>query len=184
MEPECQVDAGRMVCVDGVIVTAGAAFAQTDLVLHLLRTLCGYALADTVARVLLLDGRRAQAPFTLPEAFANADDLVGRLAARVEAALPQMPKISALAGEFCMSERTLSRHVKRATGKSTLALLQGVRQRRARALLESGRLTVDQVAAAVGYQDATALRRLMRKAAGASPARFRPATALACVPIG
>lgn len=80
-----------------------------------------------------------------------------------------------------MSERTLARHVKRATGKSTLALLQSVRQRRARALLESSRLTVEQVAAAVGYQDATALRRLMRRVAGANPSRFRPAAAGALV---
>ena len=72
-----------------------------------------------------------------------------------------------------MSERTLARHVMKATGKSTQALLQGVRLRRARALLESSRMTVDQVAGAVGYQDATALRRLMKKVAGANPSRYR-----------
>jgi transcriptional regulator GlxA family with amidase domain len=48
-----------------------------------------------------------------------------------------------------------------------------VRLRRARALLESSRMTVDQVAGAVGYQDATALRRLMKKVAGANPSRYR-----------
>ena len=76
-----------------------------------------------------------------------------------------------------MSERTLARHIHRATGKSTLALVQSVRLRRARALLEGSRMTVDQVAEAVGYQDATALRRLMKKTAGANPSRYRPAVA-------
>ncbi|MBT9599011.1 MAG: helix-turn-helix domain-containing protein [Vitreoscilla sp.] len=179
LEPGCLVDADRMVCADGPVVTAGAAFAQTDLMLHLLRTLSGKALADAVSRVLIIDGRQAQAPFIVPEAFAIGDDLIGRLAKRVEAALPDLPSVGDLAQEFCMSERTLARHVKRATGKSTLALLQSVRQRRARALLESSRLTVEQVAAAVGYQDATALRRLMRRVAGANPSRFRPAAATA-----
>ncbi|HSI59231.1 MAG TPA: helix-turn-helix domain-containing protein [Ideonella sp.] len=179
LEPGCHVDADRMVCADGPVVTAGAAFAQTDLMLHLLRTLSGKALADAVSRVLIIDGRQAQAPFIVPEAFSIGDDLIGRLAARVEAALPDLPSVGDLAQEFCMSERTLARHVKRATGKSTLALLQSVRQRRARALLESSRLTVEQVAAAVGYQDATALRRLMRRVAGASPSRFRPAATTA-----
>jgi transcriptional regulator GlxA family with amidase domain len=179
LEPGCQVDADRMVCADGPVVTGGAAFAQTDLMLHLLRTLSGKALADAVSRVLIIDGRQAQAPCIVPEAFAVGDDLVGRLAARVDAALPDLPRVGALAQEFCMSERTLARHVKRVTGKSTLALLQSVRQRRARALLESSRLTVEQVAAAVGYQDATALRRLMRRVAGANPSRFRPAAATA-----
>lgn len=173
MAPDCTVDVDRMVCADGPVVTAGAAFAQTDLMLHLLRERCGSALTDLVSRLLLIDGRQAQAPFIVPELLANGNDLVARLAARVEAALPAPPSVSELAREFCMSERTLARHVMKATGKSTQALLQGVRLRRARALLESSRMTVDQVAGAVGYQDATALRRLMKKVAGANPSRYR-----------
>ena len=175
--PDCAVDADRMVCADGAVTTAGAAFAHTDLMLHLLRARCGNALVEAVSRVLLIDGRQAQAPFVVPEILASGDDLVARLAARIAAALPCAPSVGDLAREFCMSERTLSRHVRRATGKSTLALVQGVRMRRARALLESSRMTVDQVAEAVGYQDSTALRRLMRKVAGANPSRYRPAVA-------
>lgn len=179
LAPDCRVDADRMVCADGPVVTAGAAFAQIDLMLHLLRNLSGNALADALSRALLIDGRQAQARFILPQVYASGDDLIGRLAARVESALPNLPTVGELAREFCMSERTLARHVKRATGKSPMALLQSVRQRRARTLLESSRMTVEQVATAVGYQDATALRRLMRRVAGASPSRFRPGTAVA-----
>jgi transcriptional regulator GlxA family with amidase domain len=173
MAPGCIVDVDRMVCSDGPVVTAGAAFAQTDLMLHLLRERCGSALTDLVSRMLLIDGRQAQAPFIVPEVLANGNDLVARLAARVESALPDPPAVSVLAREFCMSERTLSRHIQKATGKSTQALVQSVRLRRARALLESSRMTVEQVAGAVGYQDATALRRLMKKMAGANPSRYR-----------
>ncbi|MGJ7504369.1 GlxA family transcriptional regulator [Variovorax sp. ZT5P49] len=173
MAPGCTVDVDRMVCSDGPVVTAGAAFAQTDLMLHLLRERCGSVLTDLVSRMLLIDGRQAQAPFIVPEVLANGNDLVARLAARVESALPDPPAVSVLAREFCMSERTLSRHIQKATGKSTQALVQGVRLRRARALLESSRMTVEQVASAVGYQDATALRRLMKKMAGANPSRYR-----------
>jgi transcriptional regulator GlxA family with amidase domain len=176
MEPDCQVDADRMICADGTVVTAGAAFAQTDLMLHLLRELCGNALVDAISRVLLIDGRQAQAPFVVPEALCNGDDLIGRIATHIENAFPDLPKVGDLAKEFCMSERTLSRHVQKVTGKSTLALMQNIKQRRARTLLESSRMTVEQVAAAVGYQDATALRRLMQKTAGANPSRFRPMT--------
>jgi transcriptional regulator GlxA family with amidase domain len=173
MAPDCVVDADRMVCTDGPVVTAGAAFAQTDLMLHLLRERFGNALADLVSRMLLIDGRQAQAPFIVPEAMASGNDLVAKVAARIESALPAPPTVSALASEFCMSERTLSRHIQKATGKSTQALVLGVRLRRARALLESSRMTVEQVASAVGYQDATALRRLMKKVTGANPSRYR-----------
>lgn len=175
LAPGCAVDADRMVCADGPVTTAGAAFAQTDLMLHLLRAHGGSALADAVSRVLLIDGRQAQSPYIVAEVLANGDSLVAQLAARIEAALPEPPSVTALAEAFCMSERTLSRRIRHATGKSTLALVQSVRLRRARALLEGSRLTVDQVAEAVGYQDATALRRLMKKVAGANPSRYRPA---------
>ena len=38
-------------------------------------------------------------------------------------------------------------------------------------------MTVEQVAEAVGYGDATALRRLMKKTTGANPSRYRPVVA-------
>lgn len=176
MEPACRVDADRMVCADGSVVTSGAAFAQADLMMHLLRERFGNELVSAVSRMLLIDGRIAQqAPFIVPEVLASGDELVSRIAARVEQSLPQAPSVAALAAEFCVSERTLSRHVRKATGKSTSALIQSVRFRRARALLERSRLTVEQVAESVGYRDATALRKLVRKVTGESPRQQRRA---------
>lgn len=173
MNPACAVDANRMVCADGPVITAGAAMAQTDLMLYVLREQCGSRLTDTVARMMLISKRHAQAAFILPEALSSGNDLVARLAARVDASLPNPPSITALAQEFCVSERTLARHIKKTTGNSTLALVQSVRLRRARQLLEESRMTIDQVAEAVGYQDATALRRLMKKTMGANPSGYR-----------
>jgi transcriptional regulator GlxA family with amidase domain len=173
LEPACAVDADRMVCEDGPVTTAGAALAQSDLMLHLLRTRFGVALADAVGKVLLIDGRQAQAPFVVPSMMANGSELVRRLTQRIESALPHPPSVAQLAGELAMSSRTLARHVRAATGRGPLALVQGVRLNRARHLIESSRLTIAQVAERVGYEDATALRRLMRKSAGAAPSRFR-----------
>lgn len=177
MAADCIVDADRMVCTDGPITTAGAAFAQTDLMLQLLRERCGAALVDAVSRVLLIDAREAQAPFVAHALLASGDQLVARLTRRVEAALPNAPGVSELAREFCMSPRTLSRQIRKATGKSTLALIQSIRLRRARALLESSRMSVERVAQAVGYRDTTALRRLMRRVAGTNPIQYRQARA-------
>lgn len=173
------VDANRMVIRDGTVVTAGAAFAQTDLMLHLLRTQFGPALADAVSRALLIDGRQSQAQFIVPALLANGNELVSKLVTRFESALPNPPSVSALAAEFGMSDRTLSRHVRAATGRSTSALLQSVRLGKARVLLETSKLTVEQVAERVGYVDTTALRRLMRKVMGATPRQFRTAVSSA-----
>ena len=56
---------------------------------------------------------------------------------------------------------------------STQALINSVKLQRARKLLQGSRMTVDRVADAVGYQDASALRRLMTKVAGVNPGWYR-----------
>lgn len=173
LEPNCTVDANRMVCADGPVSTAGAAFAQTDLMLHLLKVQFGVALADAVGRILLIDGRDAQAPFVVPAMLSNGNELITRLTARIESSLPHPPSVEVLASELAMSQRTLSRRVHEATGKSTMALVQSVRLNRARMLIESSRMTIERIAEQVGYEDATALRRLMFKAAGTKPSRYR-----------
>ena len=178
LEPECRVDADRMICVDGAITTAGAAFAQMDLMLHLLREHTSPRLAELVSKVLLIDGREAQSSFMVPEVWSSGNNLISRLSEKVQASLPEVLDVGSLAREFCMSERTLSRHVHKATGKTTVALIQSVRLRHARRLLESSRLTVEQVALAVGYQDATSLRKAMRSRIGVNPSRFRPGVAV------
>lgn len=173
LESRCVVDADRMVCIDGSIATAGAALAQTDLMLHLLRARLGAALAEAVSRVMLIDGRQAQSPFILPTLLSSGNDLIARLTEKVHATFPGPVTVAFLADEFAMSTRTLSRHVKAATGKSTSALVQSIRLNHARMLIETSRMTIENVAEQVGYGDATALRRLMRKMAGVRPSRFR-----------
>ncbi|WP_338845084.1 helix-turn-helix domain-containing protein [Massilia sp. W12] len=174
MAPACRVDADRILCEDGPLLTSGAAFALIDLMLHLLRAYGGNELAQMVSRLLLLDARSArQAAFIVPEMMSGGDTLIANLSKEIETALPDVPGVSQLAQKFCMSERTLARRVRKATGKSTIALIQSIRLRRARALLENSRMSVEQVAAAVGYQDATALRKMMRKVSGAKPSQAR-----------
>lgn len=173
--PRCAVDTHAMVCADGPVITAGAAFAQTDLMMHLLRERSGTRLVDRLARLLLLDGRQAQAKYVVPELLANGDALIGEITARIEARLPEAPSVAELAASFGMSERTLSRQVRRATGQSTLALLHSVKARRAQTLLRSSRMSVEDIASHVGYQDASTLRRLLKKVGGGSPLAYRGA---------
>ena len=174
LHPRCRVDANAMVCADDRVVTGGAAFAQLDLMLHLLRDRCGSRLADALSRFLLIDGREAQGAYVVPELLANGDALVSRLVDRIEASLPEPPGVADLAREFGVSDRTLARRVHRATGRSTVALIQSVKLRRARSLLEQSRYSVEDIAAAVGYSDPTALRRLMKRAMGSTPSEYRP----------
>jgi transcriptional regulator GlxA family with amidase domain len=162
-----------MVCVDGPVITAGAALAQGDLMLLLLRQRFGPALADAVGRCLLVDGRQAQAPFMAPALLSNGYAWVEQLLQYIEQALPEPPSVTELAEHFAVSPRTLSRRVREITGHSPLVLIQQVRLNRARQLIEASRLSIEAVAAQVGYQDATALRRLVQKRTGAQPSHYR-----------
>lgn len=171
--PNCLVDPNVMVLCDPPLTTAGAAFAQTDLMLHLLRRRLSPELADYVGKALLLDGRQLQSPFITPALMAQGNTLVANLTAYIEARLPHPPSVPMLAAHVGMSERTLSRHVRKATGLPTRHLIQRVQLNRARALLETSRYSVESIAEQVGYQDATALRRLMRRLLNASPKQLR-----------
>lgn len=171
--PKVALDASCMVIKDGPFITAGAALAQTDLMLFLLREQFGPALADNTARYLLMDARQAQSQYVMPEVLAMGDQLIKHIVEKVEGALPHVPSVSELAQHFCMHERTLGRHVRAVSGVSTLSLIQQVRVRRARQLLETSKLSIEQIASQVGYEDATALRRLIKRTLGARPNQYR-----------
>lgn len=171
--PQCQVDAERMVILDPPLITAGAALGHTDLMLHLLRSHFSPALADDVARALLIDGRQLQSPFMVPAMMAQGNELIAQLTAHIEASLPTIISVSTLASDFGFSERTLSRHIHKATGYSPLRLIQRVQANKARELLANSKYSIDTIAEHVGYRDATSLRRLMKKMLNATPRQLR-----------
>jgi AraC family transcriptional activator FtrA len=170
---ECQVDADRMVISDPPLLTAGAALGHSDLMLQLLRSHFSPALANAVARTLLIDGRQLQSPFMVPAMMAQGNELIAKLTAHIEASLPATINVSTLAFDFGLSERTLSRHIHKATGYSPLRLIQRVQANKARELLANSKYSVDTIAERVGYRDATSLRRLMKKMLNATPRQLR-----------
>lgn len=171
--PDCRLETGRMVVQDGRIVTAGAALAQTDLMLHLLRRDLGPKVADLTARYLLIDGRPTQARYMLWSHLRHSDDLVARLEGLANRHLGANFGVAEAAQALRVTERTLHRRVLKATGRSPSAFLQSVRLARAHHLLETTGLPVEEVARRVGYGDATALRRLIRRNLQAAPRDLR-----------
>lgn len=171
--PTCTVDVSRMVVQDDGLVTAGAAMAQMDLMLHLIREELGHQIADMTMRYLLLDGRPTQSHYMVLSHLQSTDDTVRRLEAIVEESMPAMPSLQELAEALHMSEKTMARRVQKATGQTPLALIQAVRLRHAQHLLETTRLTIDEIALRVGYADATALRKLTLKALHVAPGQLR-----------
>ena len=172
--PLVRVDAKRMVVDAHGVVSAGAAMAQMDLMLYLIRQRIGRDLADLVMSYLLIDTRTTQARYQVWEHVAMTDDETARsFEALIEASLPDIPSVRKAAQQLLMTEKTLSRRLFKTTGATPMAMIQAVRMRHARRLLELGELTLDEVARRVGYANSTSLRKLTLRMASMTPGAFR-----------
>jgi transcriptional regulator GlxA family with amidase domain len=70
-------------------------------------------------------------------------------------------------------ERTLKRRFRTATGTTLIARVQDLRVERAKRLLESSELPIDEISAEAGYEDASFFRRVFRRRTGLAPADYR-----------
>ena len=73
--PGVHLDHSQMVITNEGITTAGAAFGHVDLALAIVRA-SSPALADLVARYLVVDERPSQSAYTIPSALAQSDHTV------------------------------------------------------------------------------------------------------------
>lgn len=171
--PEVRLDADRAMVDGGRCLTAGAMTAHTDLTLHVLRRLYGASLAREVAGIMLVDGaRESQRPFmALRRSF--DDPLVQRAADWMAARSGECLSAQDLAAALNVSYRTLHRRFDTGAGMAPLAYLQALRVERAKELLESTRLSLEQIIESIGYSDVSAFRRLFLRSAGLSPAQYR-----------
>jgi len=80
-------------------------------------------------------------------------------------------------GELCRvlhyDISTLSRYLKKTTGKTYTTLLQEKRLSQAQFLLRNTQMNVDQIAAAVGYENASYFHRLFTREIGVRPKTYR-----------
>ncbi len=171
--PALRVDVGRVVVDDGRVLTAGAMSAHTELTLHLLRRLCGHTLARRVGAVMLVDEARvSQRPYMqLPRHF--DEPLVDACVAWLEGHLADPLGSTALAAALHVSYRTLHRRFRAATGLPPLAYLHALRVERAKQLLECGGQSIAQIAAEVGFADASSLRRAFTRHCDLGPGEYR-----------
>lgn len=172
--PAITVDPGVLYVDEGRIVTSAGASAGLDMCLHLLRRDHGHAIAAHAARLAVapLDRDGGQAQFIVHEAPVSAASLSGVLEwMRANAHLPLT--VNDLAGQAATSPRTFARRFREQTGTTPLQWLITARVRRAQELLETTRLSIEEIAAAAGFDGAAALRGRFRSVVGVSPKAYR-----------
>ncbi len=171
--PDVMLLGDRMVVDSGGVLTAGTAFAHADLMLALVARLGGPELADRTARYLLLDARLSQSRYMVLEHLRATDPALRAVERHVHAHLDRRLTLGELAGAASMSPRTLTRRTQACLGITPIEFVHRLRVSAAAQLLTTTRQPVDAVAAAVGYADPAAFRRIYRRHTGESPSSTR-----------
>jgi AraC family transcriptional activator FtrA len=174
--PAIAVVADVLYIDEGSLLTAAGSAAGIDLSLHLIRRDWGVRAANLVARRLVVplhrDGGQAQfihAPVPSPREGGRLGRVLERLQAEPDAAA----SIASLARQAGMSRRTFQRRFKAGTGTTPGAWLVKARLARARQLLETSQLPLDDVAAAAGFGSPANLRHHFRRELKLSPSAYR-----------
>ncbi|SKD04339.1 transcriptional regulator, AraC family with amidase-like domain [Burkholderia sp. CF099] len=169
-------EADRLIC-------GGASSSYLLQTVHIIERFCGPTVASQCAKTMLIDvSQTKQTPYLpLLTDKAHGDSLVHRAQHWLQKNMPKEVKMSDMASDLGVSERTIIRRFQAALDQAPLRYLQSLRIEAARGLLEAGDLTVEAIAANVGYNDVSSFCRLFKEKVGLSPGayrtRFRPSRA-------
>jgi transcriptional regulator GlxA family with amidase domain len=175
LHPNVQVDERVLFVDDGDVLTSAGLAAGIDVCLHIIRSDHGAAVANSVARYCVVPPWRegGQAQF-IDRHLPATDD--SSTAATREWALRNLDAeltVERLARHAHMSPRTFSRRFREETGQAPGTWIRTRRLDRARELLESLDLPVDEVARRSGLGSGGNLRHHLRRGVGMSPSSYR-----------
>ncbi len=173
--PRLNVDPNVLYVDAGQILTSAGSAAGLDLCLHLVRRDFGPRIANQVARRLVMAPHRngGQAQFIERPLQARADDRLSRVIAQLGERIHEPFTIASMARAAAMSPRTFMRRFRDATGRSPAEWLIDARIERARELLESTDLSVDEIARHSGFGVSATLRHHFRRKVALSPLAYR-----------
>ncbi|MFI0899933.1 GlxA family transcriptional regulator [Streptomyces sp. NPDC020983] len=175
--PTVDVQPDVLFVQDGQLLTSSGYAAGIDLCLHIVRTDFGAAVANSVARHALVAPVRCggQAQFTETPLPPETGTSFAATRAWAMTRLDQPLTLTDLARHASVSVRTLNRRFRAETSLSPLQWLLHQRIQRARELLETTALPVDQVARASGLGTADSLRQHLTRRVGLTPSDYRAA---------
>ncbi|WP_280726212.1 helix-turn-helix domain-containing protein [Kitasatospora sp. MAA4] len=173
--PLAEVDPDVLYTDNGSVLTSAGKAAAVDLCLHLIHLDHGAAIANSVARRLVMPLHRpgGQAQFVATPVQARGDHALSQLLAWAQQRLDQPLTVTDLARRANTSPRHLGRQFRSVIGQTPLQWLLTQRVRRAQELLETTDESVEAVAHATGMGTATTLRRQFKRVVGVPPDSYR-----------
>lgn len=173
--PSVQVDPDVLFVDEGHVVTSAGVAAGLDLCLHLVRRDHGADVATRVAKRSVVPAWRdgGQAQFIERPVPVHASDSTAATRDWALQRLDEPLQLSRLARHANMSVRTFTRRFADEVGTTPTQWLITRRVDRARQLLETTDLSIDIIAADVGFGTATSLRQHMATQLGVPPSAYR-----------
>lgn len=173
--PSVRVDENVLFVDDGDVLTSAGLAAGIDLCLHIIRSDHGTQVANEVARYCVVPPWREGGQAQFIDRHLPVADHASTAATR-EWALTHLDEpltVQALARHAHMSPRTFNRRFRAETGEAPGSWIRNRRIDRARELLESRNLPVDEVARLSGLGTGGNLRHHLRRGVGMSPSSYR-----------
>lgn len=174
--PLVQLNRNALYVDDAGLITSAGTAAGMDCCLYLVRQYHGSAIANKVARRLVIPPHRegGQAQFIeQPVPASTRDTRMNQLLDHLRAHLAEPHSLNSLADHTLMSRRTFTRRFHQATGLSVGEWLLTERLRRSQELLEMSGHSVAHIAELVGFKNATSLRQHFRTRFAISPSEWR-----------
>ncbi len=173
--PKVILDAEQLVVEDGNHVSSGGVASYLDLALWLVGRFGGEELRQAVAKVLVMDGNRSsQAPYIATAMIQDQGHVVIERARHwLNQRLDSNWSMAELAAHCNTSQRTLLRRFQEAIGHSPVHYAQLLRVERAKALLESTRLSLEDITGRCGYEDVSSFSKVFKRWAQLTPREYR-----------
>ncbi|MEU3599807.1 helix-turn-helix domain-containing protein [Streptomyces sp. NPDC006798] len=173
--PSVRLDPDVLYVDDGDVLTSAGVAAGIDLCVHIVRRDHGAAVANDTARRSVVPPHRDGGQAQYVHRPVPDDRAHGTSAARAWALtrLHEPIRLRDLADRESMSVRTFTRRFREEVGVSPGQWLTAQRVERARQLLESTELPMDQVAGDAGFGTAQSMRAHLQSALGVSPTAYR-----------
>ncbi len=173
--PAIRVDPDVLFVDEGHVVTSAGVAAGLDLCLHLVRRDHGADVATRVAKRSVVPAWRdgGQAQFIERPVPVHASDSTAATRDWALQRLDEPLQLSRLARHANMSVRTFTRRFADEVGTTPTQWIVSRRVDRARQLLETTDLSIDTIAADVGFGTATSLRQHMATQLGVPPSAYR-----------
>ncbi|MET8160755.1 helix-turn-helix domain-containing protein [Sphaerisporangium sp. NPDC005289] len=173
--PRVLLDPDVLFIDDGDLLTSAGVAAGIDLCLHVIRRDHGSEVANRVARRCVTPPWRegGQAQYIERPLPAAGDATTAPTRAWMLDRLQEPLDLATLAKHARMSVRTFTRRFREETGLSPARWLIRQRVERARHLLETTELPVDQVAVRAGFGTAVSLRQHLHATVGVAPLTYR-----------